>query len=69
MWKRVHVQPRTTLHVPEQSDDGPNIERLTSERTTLVSPTEQARGWRIDDNWKESGARPLDRQWSRINKL
>ena len=64
LWKRVHIQPRTTLYVPEQSDDGPNIERLTSERTTMVSPTEQARGWRIDDNWKESGARPLDRQWT-----
>ena len=64
LWKRVHIQPRTTLYVPEQSDDGPNTERLTSERTTMVSPTEQARGWRIDDNWKESGARPLDRQWT-----
>ena len=61
--KRVHTQPRTTLYVPEQSDDGPNIEQLTSERTTMVSPSEQGRGWRIDDNWKESGARPLDRQW------
>ena len=29
----------------------------------MVSPSEQGRGWRIDDNWEESGARPLDRQW------
>ena len=28
----------------------------------MVSPSEQGRGWRIDDNWEESGARPLDRQ-------
>ena len=42
--------PHTTTYntyLPEQSDDGPNIERLTSERTTMVSPTEQARGWRL----------------------
>ena len=26
MWKRVHTQPRTTLYVPERSDDGPDID-------------------------------------------
>ena len=28
LWKRVHTQPRTTLYVPERSDDGPDIEQL-----------------------------------------
>ena len=64
MWKRVHIQVRTTLHVPEQSDDGPDVNKLTSMRTTFVARTEQGRGYRIDDNWKEIGARPLDRQWT-----
>ena len=63
-WKRVHVQVRTTMYVPQQTDDGPDIERLKPARTTFVNRTEQGRGYTIHDNWQESGARQLDRQWT-----
>ena len=63
-WKRVHVQARTTMYVPQQTDDGPDIGRLKPTRTTFVNRTEQGRGYTIHDNWQESGARQLDRQWT-----
>ena len=63
-WKRVHVQVRTTMYVPQQTDDGPDISRLKATRTTFANRTEQGRGYTISDNWHESGARPLDRQWT-----
>ena len=46
LWKRVHIQVRTTLYVPEQSDDGPDINKLTGMRITMVTRTEQGRGYR-----------------------
>ena len=63
-WKRVHVQVRTTMYIPQQTDDGPDIGRLKPTRTTFVNRTEQGRGYTIHDNWRESGARQLDRQWT-----
>ena len=63
-WKRVHVQVRTTMYVPQQTDVGPDIGRLKATRTTFVNRTEQGRGYTTNDNWHESGARPLDRQWT-----
>ena len=63
-WKRVHVQVRTTMYVPQQTDHGPDIGRLKQTRTTFVNRTEQGRGYTIHDNWHESGARQLDRQWT-----
>ena len=44
-WKRVHVQVRTTMYVPQQTDDGPDIGRLKPTRTTFVDRTEQGRGY------------------------
>ena len=59
-WKRVHVQARMTMYIPQQTDDGPNIGRLKPTRTTFVNRTEQGRGYTIHDNWHESGARQQD---------
>ena len=52
------------MYVPQQIDDGPDIGRLKPTRTTFVNRTEQGRGYTIHDNWQESGARQLDRQWT-----
>ena len=51
MWKRVHVKPQHDLYIPQQTDDGPDVTRLTTERTTMVRPTNGARWYRIDDDW------------------
>ena len=40
-WKRVHVQVRTTMYVPQQTDDKPDIGRLKPTRTTFVNRTEE----------------------------
>ena len=39
MWKRVHVKPRHDLYIPQQTDDGPDVTKLTTERTTMVRTT------------------------------
>jgi len=33
LWKRVHVKPRHDLCIPQQADDGPDVTKLTTERT------------------------------------
>ena len=38
MRKRVHVTPGHDLYTPQQTDDGPEISKLTTERTTLLKP-------------------------------
>ena len=32
-WKRVHVQPRRDMYIPQQTDDGPDVTRLTTMET------------------------------------
>ena len=50
-WKRVHIKPRTALHKPEQTEDGPDISTLTPYRSTLARPTTGERFNRLDDEW------------------
>ena len=50
-WKPVHVQPRRDMHIPQQTDDGPDVTKLTTWRQTMVKPTSGNRGYRIDDDW------------------
>ena len=64
LWKRVHVKPRHDLYIPQQADDGPDVTRLTTERTTMVKPTNGARWYRIDDNWTTKRQATLDQQWT-----
>ena len=64
VWKRVHVKPRHDLYIPQQTDGGPDVNRLTTERTTIVRPTNGARGYRIDDNWTTKRQATLDQEWT-----
>ena len=47
-WKRVHVQPRTAYYVPEQTDDGPDISKLSTD-TTSSRRKHQASTGRMDN--------------------
>ena len=64
LWKRVHVKPRHDLYIPQQTDDGPDVTRLTTERTTMVRPTNGARWYRIDDDWTTKRKTTLDQEWT-----
>jgi len=41
-WKRVHVQQRTQLYIPQQTMDGPDVTKLLPQRQTIVKPTSGA---------------------------
>ena len=64
MWKRVHVQPRCDLYIPQQTDDGPDVTRLTPARTTFVRPTYVSRYYRIDDDWATKRQATLNVEWT-----
>ena len=63
-WKRVHVQPRRDMYIPQQADDGPDVTRLTRWRQTIVKPTSGNRGYRIDDDWTTKRKATLDIEWT-----
>ena len=64
MWKRVHQQPRTDLYIPQQTHDGPDVTKLTPERTTFVTPTNGNRQYRIDDDWTTKTKATLNIPWT-----
>ena len=64
LWKRVHIQPRTDLYVPQQTQDGPDVTKLIPERTTMVKPTSGGRGYRIDDDWTTKTRATLNIPWT-----
>ena len=39
------------LYIPQQTQDGPDVTKLMTERTTMVGPTSGARWYRIDGDW------------------
>ena len=57
LWKRVHIQPRTTLYVPERTTDGPHVDNLLPARRTRIIPTKQDQtGPTVhEDNWQAAG--------------
>ena len=64
LWKRVHVKPSHDLYIPQQTDDGPDVTKFTTERTTMVRPTHGARWCRIDDDWTTKRQATLDQEWT-----
>ena len=64
MWKRVHVQPRMDLYIPQQTDDGPDVTRLTQHRTSIVRPTSGTRGNAIEDDWTTKRRATLEFEWT-----
>ena len=63
-WKRAHVQPRRDMYSPQQTDDGPDVAKLTTWRQTMVKPTSGNRGYRIDDDWTTKRKATLDIEWT-----
>ena len=63
MWKRVHVQPRRDLYIPQQTDDGPDVTRLTQHRT-IVRQTNGPRGNTLVDDWTTKRRATLDTEWT-----
>ena len=68
-WKRVHVQPRRDMYIPQQTDDRPDVTKLTTWRQTMVKPTSwqpRIQNWRWLDNKEESNT---PHRLDRLNKL
>ena len=63
MWKRVHVQPRWDLYIPQQTDDGPDVTRLIPARTTFVRPTDGPELKSHDDRTTKRQA-TLNMEWT-----
>ena len=63
MWKRVHVQPRWDLYISQQTDDGPDVTKLTPARTMFVRPTDGSRYYRIDGDWTTKRQATLNVEW------
>ena len=51
-------------HDTQQTDDGPDVTRLTTERTAMVRPTHVARWYRIDDDWTTKRPGTLNQEWT-----
>ena len=66
LWKRVHIQPRTTLYVPERTTDGPNVDNLLPARRTRIIPTKQDQtGPTVhEDNWQAAGNQQTNTEWT-----
>ena len=64
-WKRVHVEPRTALYIPEQTHDGPDIKRLIPWRQTKVQPVGERHNTRlVEDEWTTQPAKTSDKPWT-----
>ena len=64
MWKRVHIQPRMDLYIPQQTDDGPDVTRLTQQRRTLIRPIDGTRGHAVEDDWTTKRQATFDKEWT-----
>ena len=64
LWKRVRIKPRTTLYIPQRTQDGPDVTKLIPERTTIVKPTSGARWYRIDDDCTTLREATLNVPWT-----
>ena len=64
LWKRIHIKPRTTLYIPQQTQDGPGVTNLIPERTTIVKPTSGAGWYMIDDDWTTKREATLSTTWT-----
>ena len=64
MWKRVHLQPRNELYIPQQAQHGPDITKLKPERVTFMNPQDGTRISRFDDQWTSQERRMTDKTWT-----
>ena len=64
-WKHAHIQPRTPFHIPEQTDDGPDISHLKPWRQTLaVATSDKAKGNSYEDHWTDKPNKALQHEWT-----
>ena len=64
MWKRVHVQPRKDLYVPQQTDDGPDLTRLVQGRRSIIRPMDGTKGHSVLDDWTTERQATFDKEWT-----
>ena len=64
MWKRVHIQPRNELYIPQQTQHGPDITKLKPERVTFMNPQDGTRMTRFDDQWTAQERGMTDKTWT-----
>ena len=64
MWKRVHIQPRNELYIPQQTQHGPNITKLKPDRVSFMHPQDGTRMTRFDDQWTPQQQRLTDKTWT-----
>ena len=64
LWKRVHIQPRNELYIPQQTQHGPDITRLKPDRVSFMHPQDGTRMTRFDDQWTSQQQRMTDKTWT-----
>ena len=51
MWKRAHIQPRSELYIPQQTQHGPDIAKLKPDRVSFMNPQGGTRMAMFDEQW------------------
>ena len=64
MWKTVHIQPRRDLYIPQQTDDGPDVTRLTQQRRSIIRPMDGTRVHSEEDDWTTKRQATFDKEWT-----
>ena len=59
-WKRVHVQPRTSYFIPEQTDDGPDVSKFSTYRLTKIQPAAGGNMKVVQDEWTTEQSKTHD---------
>ena len=63
-WKRAHVQPRTAYYIPEQTDDGPDISKLSTYRLTKIQPAAGGSIKLVQDEWTTEQSKTHNTPWT-----
>ena len=64
MWKRVHIQPRNELYIPQQTQHGPDTTKLKPDRVSFMNPQDGTRMTRFDDQWTPQQQKLTDKTWT-----
>ena len=63
-WKRVHVRPRTSYYIPEQTDDGPDVSKLSTYRLTKIQPAAGGNIKVVQNEWTTEQSKTHDTPWT-----
>ena len=64
MWKRVHIQTRKELYIPQQTQHGPDITKFKPDRASFMNPQDGTRMTRFDDQWTPQQQKLTDKTWT-----